>query len=199
MSLKLANGENIVKQYDYAKTKKGLLSIQSRLIVTNKRVIEEKVCDAKRNERVVRSEIPIEKAKYVSTRFKREGNLLWLIIAIFGLILFIGGLISSSSSEDSSPALPLIGIVVLALGIGLFIFLRKSAVTCVISSDRLVVPAMTFSSATKRFLFKSHVAANNEVLKIDVDPAVALEMVDELGAVILDARCNVSENEEETV
>lgn len=199
MSIKLSKGEAIVKQYDYSKTQSGALGIRSHLIVTNKRVIEEKVCDAKRNERVIRSEMPIEQAQYVKTRFRREGNALWIVMAVIGFIMAIAGLslMLASGGGTASLVLVLLGLILGAGGIVLFIFIRKSSVYCIISSDKVVVPTMALASNSKRFFFNSHVGTNNEIIQIVVDPQVAYEMVNEIGAAILDARNYVYEEPEE--
>ena len=77
MALKLAQGEVVVREYDYSKSIAGQLkrlTTQSRLIVTNKRIIDERTCYASRNERITRNEIPLEKATTINTFFKRHGN-----------------------------------------------------------------------------------------------------------------------------
>ncbi len=190
MSIKLAKDEVIVKQYDYSKTQSGALGIRSHLIVTNKRVIEEKVCDVKRNERVVRSEMPIDRAQYVKTKFRREGNFAWLIMALIGIALMMMGIVLKS---DSKGIFIVLGLIVAALGFILFVFVRKSTVTCTISSDKLVVPTLALTSSTRRLILKHHVGTNNDVLAIKVNPEVAFEMVNELGAVILEAQNYVAE------
>ncbi len=185
MALTLANGEKIVKQYDYSKSiagkGKGLLT-ESRLIVTNKRIIEEKVCATKRNEKIIRNEIPLEKAKKVSSSFRRKGNALWAILAGLSALVMIAGF------AGGIMGLGVIGFAAMIVFALIFIFLRKSVVKVTISTDSIINPALMVQSATQRRLSARQIDLYTEVVKVMVDPAVAMQMVDEIGATILDAK-----------
>lgn len=178
MALQLANNEKILKSYEYSKStgKTGLFKKEessSTLIVTNKRIVSEYACDTG----VSRSEIPIKSADYIGTNFSKKtpSLILGIVLAVLGLILAI---------VLAIVMLPLlvIGVAVLICGVVIIIKAvtgKSASVTVQISSYHGEHSLMSIGSSVGTF--------NSAVksMKIFVNVDTAIQMVDEIGAIIM--------------
>ncbi len=181
MELILAKNEEIIKKYDYSEKheKRGLISndVTSSLIITNKRIINESV--SKRN--VFRKEIPIESADYVSTAY--ASNAMSFLAAAALAIIFVLFLIFYFSTENSLLlALSIIAAVAAVVFIIIAILKRGAGVKVEISGRMgeyglMAVGASSLQSAKR--LTK---------IKIKIDKGTAQNMINELGATILDLK-----------
>ena len=192
MSVKMSNNEYIVKQYDYATTTVGLINkreTHSSLIITNKRIIKKENCDKMGYEKLNVSEIPVNAITAVNTKMSsgfKFAYLVWgIILALSGLITFIAG----CNAEDNA-VLPIILGLAFMVGGGFLIYkfftARVNAVVYTfVVADRLNI-AMSSGSVSFNNLFPVFNLFNTpKFVKVVVDANTAKDMVNELGAWIL--------------
>ena len=187
--IKLAAGESVAKVYTYGRTVVGKKrrTIDESLIVTNKRVIYQSIGDRC----VKRKEIPVSAAEYVGTKYTTESGSL-----VFSVIFFI--LAAASAAVAIINPLPkylwvFLSVLALSLIIGSLLavaYIRslRGAVEVVISGRaaeyKLVSVGMSNLKAR---------AAEATRVSIMVDRSAALEMVNELGAVLINVRSQNAE------
>ena len=202
MSIQFAKDEAVVRRYDYAtlgfKKKLGRYTTFKSLIITNKRVIHEAVCGKRGSGMVSRREMPLEDAKYVDTAVARTSKpafIVWSIIfAILGAVGFV---------LPNLNVLPNLELVFQGVGAGAFLvavlFLiayfgsRKAFLLCNISTDHPLYPVMGIAEVAdnghdEKKAKKENKKNKNIRLEIAINTAVAKQLSDELGAVILDAK-----------
>ena len=109
MSIQLANGEKILRSYDYAQSQsKGLAGTDGSktLVITNKRIIHKETIKGKKQSGTNMSEMPVKAAKYVRTSFKETRYpillVIGIILAIAAVFCLIGSFSSGSSSRDDN-------------------------------------------------------------------------------------------------
>ena len=188
MNITLSTNEKIIKKYDYSAssvkaTKGGSVNTTSTLYVTNKRIISEFNMDKKG---VARKEIPLAAADYVQTLITNSAK--YLILLILLAILSVIFLIAGTAGEESTPLI--IGVVLLVLTIVLLIMYllsRKTSVYVEISGKMNEYPLMEICASTS-------VLSNSKIkkIKIKVDKQTAETMVDEIGAIIIDAKSGIN-------
>ena len=182
--IKLAAGESVAKVYTYGRTVVGKQrrTIDESLIITNKRVIYQSIGDRF----VKRKEIPISAAEYVGTRYTTESGSLALAVICF--ILSAASAVLSLVNPWPSYLWISLSVMALMLALGslltvVYIRSLRGAVEVVISGRlpeyKLVYVGMSNLKAR---------AQNATRVSITVDRATALEMVNELGAVLLNVR-----------
>ena len=93
MSVKFAKDEKVIKSFNYAATgynkKKNSYDTFKSLIVTNKRLIHEQVCEKRGNEVILRQEMPVADAKYVKTTMGKTATPKFLLLAILFAVIAI--------------------------------------------------------------------------------------------------------------
>ena len=191
MELKLAKNEKIIKEYFYStRAQKGFggkkNTLDKRLIITNKRVINE----AKSSLSVIRKEVPIEACDYIMTSFSKQARS--LLGAIVCLIIGIIGAIAYFIVEQNYVKLGALGVGVLFLIIGIILlisfFMKKNASVEVIIAGKmeehnlLSVGSSNMSSSRK-------IAKR---IKLIVDRKTSEIMINEIGALLLDVKSGVS-------
>ncbi len=174
MELKLAKNEQIVKSWDYAlsgSTFSKKKKVQHNLTLTNKRVIT----SAQNDISLERHEIPVKSIKVVSGNFKKNRGFWPKVKLVFGAILciiLIGIPIVMSALEQLRSChfeLELVteGIEGTALALGV--------------NAGTTAPAKTGFFARLFSKFKPG-------FKIAVNKEMAKEVLDEIGAIVLDAK-----------
>ena len=165
----LGNGEKLIKQWDYAKSKK---KVKHSLMVTNKRIIQE----SRSKKRVDRTEMPIEDAKRITIAHERGFATLKLILTILGVLLLGVGLFLGIEDgfSDFVLLLPAIaGLVSFIIGI----CLHKKGGLCI-----HIYAKQYYEIGLSTVVGKSLKAPAK--LKFKVNNAVAKEIVDQLGAIV---------------
>lgn len=185
MNFKLATNESIIKSYNYSSKElksKGPAKqepLQNSLIITNKRIIEETVSD----KTIIRKEIPVQAADYVSTSYAASATSLMIAIAL--AVLGIVGIIIGAMAF---PPLIFIGVISLVMCVIMLVlyFLRRGAGVTVEISGKMGEHSLISMGA-------SSMAAANKIkrIKIKVDKTVAQTMVNEIGAILLDVKASV--------
>ena len=180
----LANGEQIIKNWDYATQKGSTGKLKKSLIVTNKRIVHEVHSHVAR----AHDEIPLDSVKSISMSSVRKTPVGAIFSIILGTILAIASFFfgnGGSAEEGEVAATLLIPVILLILG-GILVIagilgLGHGAFTLVIATKGLEgTPLYTGTSnlVTKR--------RKQKKVKIKVDLKVVDDIMDSLGAILLD-------------
>lgn len=197
MSLKFAKDEKVIKSFNYAATgynrKKDAYDTFKSLIVTNKRIIHESVCEKRGNEVILRQEMPVTDAKYVKTTMGKTSTPKFLLLAILCALVAAAAVVVSTL-EFAAKFQFVFWILAAPFAVLAIVNLYNYFATCskVVSfsifTDHIVTPV----------IFSTAIEANNDegtgkkankepALEIRVDTTIAREIADGLGAAILDA------------
>ena len=157
--MKLANGEVIVKDWDYALTKSARVKTISNLMVTNKRIVY--TAESKRG--ISREEIPIDSVKMLNFGSSKEETKLAIFYIVFGAIF----------------SMSLIGIPLLVLGIRMLIQASFSIeiVTKGVEGTSLNVGVVKMLGKKKK-----------PRIKVKVNKKACLNLVEEFGAAFVEAK-----------
>ena len=188
--IKLAAGESVAKIYSYGKiaSARKKNAVENSLIVTNKRVIYQSLG----KKTASRKEIPVEAAEYIETKYTtlRAGIFLAILSLLLGAALLVFGLqlFPIPLIAEYNLALPLMiaGGVFLALSLFLiirFIWCRRRGAVEVIISGRLMENEL-LSFGVSSLKVKKRAAR----LRVKVDKRVAVDMINELGALLINIR-----------
>lgn len=181
MTLKLAKNEIIIKRFDY--TTRKIKNSKRSLIVTNKRIISE-IMD--RNS-VMRKEIPVSEAEYISTSYANTKSsllafILFLILAIVAGI--VGWKVELPVPYMNYGLYGLAGLFLLLACIMLGKFFKNRAASVEITISGKKMETQVFSLGSSNMSSKSKA----KDLKIQIDRNQSIAMVNELGAVLIDVR-----------
>ena len=181
MEIRLASNEVIYKRFDYT-TRKAKNSKRS-LIITNKRVISE-IMD--RNS-VMRKEIPVSEAEYISTSYANTKSsllafILFLILAIVAGI--VGWKVELPVSYMNYGLYGLAGLFLLLACIMLGKFFKNRAASVEITISGKKMETQVFSLGSSNMSSKSKA----KDFKIQIDRNQSIAMVNELGAVLIDVK-----------
>lgn len=181
MTLKLAKNEIIIKRFDY--TTRKIKNSKRSLIVTNKRIISE-IMD--RNS-VMRKEIPVSEAEYISTSYANTKSslvafILFLILAIVTGI--VGWKVELPVHYMNYGLYGLAGLFLLLSCIMLGKFFKNRAASVEITISGKKMETQVFSLGSSNMSSKSKA----KDLKIQIDRNQSIAMVNELGAVLIDVK-----------
>lgn len=181
----LAKDEILIKQYDYAVTKSKHDTVMHSVIVTDRRIISQE----QGGRSFERDEMPIDHADYILTDFDsyKRSVALSVFLFVLSVLLAVGGFVWSRFVEGTYWFLIPSGLAVVAVifaVIALVVSLTKNGASAEleIRSRQPVYELLNFSAngmkPSKRI----------EKLKIRVDKEVAEQMLNEIGALILEYR-----------
>ena len=205
MSIQFANNEKVFRAYDYAslgiKKKATKSDTFKSLIVTNKRLIHEEICTRRGQELTIRREMPVSDAKYINTlvtKTSKPALLVWCIIfAILGAVSFV--LFGLNVLPDWNLVFLGAGVatvLIAAIFLGCYIGSHKTILICNVSTDHALYPVMGIAAESSNGDKKEQEGKKKKkkknteeklTLQIRVNNAIAKQLVDELGAVILNA------------
>ena len=197
MSVKFAKDEKVIKSFNYAAAgynkKKNSYDTFKSLIVTNKRLIHEQVCEKRGNEVILRQEMPVTDAKYVKTAMGKTSTPKFLLLAILFAVIAIG--VAFVSTLEAVAKFNYV-FWILAAPFAVLAIVKLSAffasctrvVSFSIFTDRTVTPVI-YSTAieTNNDETANKKAKTEPTLEIHVNTDIAREIADELGAAILNA------------
>ncbi len=192
MSIQLSKGEKIIKEYDYAKTKKLFKTTDDTLIVTNKRIIHRSESHGVGSETIGNSEMPIKNANYVTTFYGKKSRTRFLILGVISAIIAIILMIAAGS--------PVFGVMLLLLAVAFictYIFKKIYICTCLIGTETRIVPAFSLGAVTYSLLGR-RASKGGMLLKIRVNNSVAKQLTEELGSIISDINAGVYNEEEDS-
>lgn len=190
METTLTNSESIVKSWTYAKSKEGKglnkATAKSSLVVTNKRIIN----ITQSNRAYSREEVDIKSVKSIACSGRSGANFMLLIMAgMFFLMTIVTFFLPTMLQTDDS-VLTYIGLVPLAMTVVcvlVFIFTLGAKFRLIIYTDGVDTPTLTLGAiATSRRRRKEK--AN--IIKVKVNYAAALEIMQEIGTLITSAKEN---------
>ena len=154
----LAKDEVVIKNWDYAHAKQKRIKTTASLTVTNKRIVY--TCE--NQQRIDRQEIPLEAVKTIACEKRIAPNFWPIVMIIFGGIL----------------SLVLIGIPLLLAGIR---SLNQGSFTIEITTYGEEGSSMDLR-ASKMLMRRK----NKGTLKVSIDRDAVQEIVDTIGAIVID-------------
>ena len=203
MSLKLAQDEKVIRSFTYAATgynrKKDTYDTFKSLIVTNKRLVHESVCEKRGNEVILRQEMPVADAKYVKTTMGKTSEPKYLLLTLLFAVLAIGVAFVSTLEAVAQfsfvfwiLAAPLAVLAIVKLSN--YFASRSNVVSFSVFTDHVVTPVI-YSTAIETHTDENakKKTKNEPALEIRVNTSIAREIADGLGAAILDATNYVEE------
>ncbi len=163
MELICGKNEAIIKSWDYALEKKGLERKTFNLTATDKRLIS----TAESSKSCSRSEVYLSDIKSLDYKFKRNGSFLAILMLIFGILTSI----------------LVFGILYIVLAVRI---LRAKQFVLVVNTygQESLGLAVGASAKLKR--------EKHGRIRVIVNKNVAKEIINELGALILDAKAKAS-------
>ena len=183
MHLKLSENEVVIKIFDYAKSGRQDSSVisQNSLVVTNKRIIQQ----TKSRSAVVRKEIPVQDAKYINTQFYKKHNPLYIWLTVLAVVAGIVGMILM---KNWMPAVVGAGLGVVLMVV--YALLTQNMLAFSIGGDNIMTKLMSFTTVKpkKEKPGKCKKATDEKYIYFRVNKKQAMQLVDELGSVILDVR-----------
>lgn len=157
--MKLAAGEVIVKDWDYAQSKSAGVKTNANLMVTNKRIVY--TAESKRG--VSREEIPMDSVKMLNLGSSKQETGLAIFYIIFGAIF----------------AMSLIGIPLLIIGIRMLI--QASFNIEIVTKG---VEGTSLSVGVAKILGKK----KKPRIKVKINKKACLNIVEEFGAAVMEAK-----------
>lgn len=182
--MRLAPNEEIIKEWHYAngKTKDGTLACS--LIITNKRVISARHSSLTNT----RDEIRADDVCAVHAVSLTQSIVKAIVLFLIGALALAGGAILCSQAFTRGPSYMLtiggtiLGVGIVCLIVSLYLLLHVGCkMEVVICSKTLANPGISISQNG----MKPGAAPSNKVIKVKVDKAIAKEVVEELGAILL--------------
>ena len=174
----LANGEQIIKDWEYATQKGSTGKMKKSLIVTNKRIVHEMHSHIARSH----NEIPLNSVKSISMSSVRKTPVGAILAIIFGAIIAIAGLVMGFGQNGTmATMLPmlLVGVILIVIGI---LGLGHGAFTLEIATKGLEGSSLYIG--TSNIVTKKR--RKQKKVKIKIDLKVVDDIMDTLGAILLD-------------
>lgn len=203
MSLKFAKDEKVIRSFTYAATgynkKKDTYDTFKSLIVTNKRVIHESVCEKRGNEVILRQEMPVADAKYVKTTMGKTSTPKFLLLALLFAVIAVG--VAFVSTLEAVVQFNFVFWILAApFAVLAIVKLCNYFASCTkivslsIFTDHIVTPVIYSAAIETNTDENAKKKTKNEpALEIRVNTSIAREIADGLGAAILDATNYVEE------
>ncbi len=177
MSIKLSKNEKILKEYAYSTVTVNNAETSKKLIITNKRLVHRIEMHKMGGEEIVNEQINVGDIKSVDASYGKQAH----PIFIFWAVIF--GLAAVAMLAAKILVGAVIGLLAAAGCVALYIFKKEYVVTC----------SFGFENATAELVAGSGMAGYGaggkavKKIKIAVNGGVAKDMVEEIGALILDA------------
>ena len=185
----LAKDEVIVNEWEYATSQTKKVKTKHCLVVTNKRIVSTVESPRKLTQR----EIPVNSVQNVSVTHETPSKVGAVLSIIFGILFMIIGAMSLVLSFGATNQTPIIKYVMLGVGAVLLILglimmvlgirnLNQGMFLLELSTNNL--PEYELMSVGFDKIFGSRRVSSS--VKLHIDNAVAKEIIDTLGAIIID-------------
>ena len=185
----LARDEIIINEWEYAVSKRKKIETKHGLVVTNKRIVS--TIESKR--KITQREIPVNSVQNISVMHETPSLLGPILSIIFGILLMVIGAVSlvlafGSLGEEvvmkiiflsAGAVLLIIGLIMLIIGIK---HLNQGAFMLELSSNVLQEHELMAVGFEK--IFGSRRVSGG--LRLHINNSVAREIIDTLGAIIID-------------
>ena len=177
MHLKLSENESVIKIFDYAKSRRQESSVisQNTLVVTNKRIIQQ----IRSGNAIQRREIPVQDAKYVDTSFYKRYRPIYAVLGVLAAAIGVAGTVYFKNWIPVA-----IGGGIFAVLMLVYLLATENMVAFTISGDNRITELMSFTGGGR----PPRRRRKNGQLFIHVNRKQAMQLVSELGSVILDVR-----------
>lgn len=175
----LAPNERLVKQWNYANVQGGKDHFQYILSVTNKRVVTEQIGRLSHKKK----EIRVQDVSSVHASSKKQSPVFAMIVFGLALVMLLVAL-TAPQNEDTSIMFFVLAAVLAVVGLILFVK-RSCTIEVRICVDKLMTPSLMITKDAIKTKAKAKKSPATEVVKVKVDKAIANEIVEELGCLIL--------------
>ena len=179
--MQLANNEHIIREWEYATSKSGVADLnktKATLTVTNKRIVH----DVRNKLEVSRDEIQLHDVKGVHMSHATKSKAGPVMTIILGVIIMIAGIIITAQAGAALlPVFLVLGGIIVVLGI---LKLRGGALTLSITTRHAEGTSLSIGAWGGKKLGKS----KGGQLKVTVNNVVADEIIDTIGAIIIDSQ-----------
>ncbi len=190
MSVQFAKNETVIRSYEYATSGTANQASKSdfskRLIITDKRLIHQEVCERRGKNVILRQEMPIADAKYLNVSMARISSIIRLVLAIIFAVL--GTVAILLPIEDLKPWTLIgggAGIVVALIFLIAYFCSFHTVLAFSVSTDHHLQSVVSVALSDEGESKKKNQAIK---LQIRINKSVAQQMADELGSVLLMAR-----------
>ena len=176
----LANGEQIIKDWNYATQKGSSGSVRKTLTVTNKRIVHEVHSHVAR----IHHEIPLNSVKSISMTSVRKISIGAIFSIILGILVAIASILFSGNLEENAA-----GTIILVGGIILGIVLVVLGILALGHGAFTLEIATKGTEGTPLYVGSSGIVPKSrkqKKVKIKVDLKVVDDIMDTLGAILLD-------------
>lgn len=181
----LADGENVVKEWHYAKSREtrliGATKAESSVTVTNKRIIS----TVESNRGLSQEEIYLKDVSSVYSRTKAPSKVGPIILILLGVALIILGIVVAANT-GAGAALVLSAVGVALVVVAIFMLLR-TGFELVITTDKLFGTSISAGASNLK-------RRKGAAIRVRVNREAALEIQDTLGAVILNEKERLSDS-----
>ena len=174
----LAQGETVIKEWEYGTSKKKMDVTHHSLTVTNKRI----VAMSKGAHKTTREEVPVSAVKTVSLSHFVPSKVLAIVLIVLGAILAVVGLVTMFGEEGSVTG----GLLLIVLGALLIVFgvsrLNQGAFTLYLTTDKAQGDLMSLGiTRVLGGIFKK----KDVMMKVKVKNEVIDDIMDSLGAIVV--------------
>ena len=166
MELKLAKNESLIKSWEYAQTKQGFEKKSYELTVTDKRIIS----SSESSKGVDRREIYLDDVKTLEYSFAKKGLFKAILFFILGAIT----------------AIAVVGIFLIIKAIGI---LKEKSFELTMTTEGFESDGLEIGASSMKKIFSF--LKKKSKLKVKVNKDAALEIINELGAIIVERKTKV--------
>lgn len=184
----LAKDEVVVKDWEYAKSivKSGRKVVETvkTLTVTNKRII----AGSKNPTRTNYEEVPLSAVKNVSVSHYQPSKLSAILMIVFGVLLIVAGVLFATAIPSEGNPTGIVFMIIFAI-VGLILIvkgiknLNQGVFTLVLTTAGVQSELMSLGFFR---VFRNGKKVKTETVKVKIDNTVAKEIVETIGAIILE-------------
>lgn len=180
----LAKNEKIIKEWEYATQKAGMHTTKKTLTATNKRLIHE----VRSSRDVTRDEVNLDNVKSLSMSSAKRISVGAVIAIIIGAILLIAGVVIKFAMEAEMVVMvPFLVIGAIIIIIAIFC-LKKAAFTLdIVTNGNASIHAGSSNIVSRK---------KTNTVEIKINLGVANDIIENLGAILLDRGIGAEDEEE---
>ena len=170
----LAKDEVVVKEWQYAAAKQGMVETKETLVVTNKRIVSTKRSSLK----VEQQEIFVKDIKKISASHETPSKIPAFLMIGLGVLLAIITIVLMGRAGDAAGVAAIMFIPAIVLVIVGILMLNKGAFTLVFTLQGMESSGITLGVIN---FLKKYSSAK---VKVSVNNVVAEEIIDTIGAIV---------------
>lgn len=179
----LAKNEKLIKDWNYATQSGRGVSVKQSLIVTNKRLVHE----LRSSTDITRQEVPLSNVKALNMSSAKRISIPAIIAIVFGVLLAIAGVALKFVLEaDMVVMVPFLAIGVILVVVGILCLKRASFTLEIITNGCASIYGGSSNIVSKK----------DAKVTVKINISIANEIIETLGAILLDNANGTSEEEE---